>query len=46
MNYPNYVKKYKPKGTIIKKMKDTYYVYYATSKRVPNKKSPIQVITV
>ena len=45
MNYPDYVKKYKPKGTIVKKMKDTFYVYYATSKRVPDKSYPVQVIT-
>lgn len=44
MNYPDYVKKYRPKGTIIKKSNETYYVYYATSQRVPGKKYPVQVI--
>ena len=44
MNYPDYVKKYRPKGTIIKKSNETYYVYYATSERVPGKKYPVQVI--
>ncbi len=41
MAYPDYVKKYRPKGTIIKYANDTYYVYYATSKRVPGKTYPV-----
>ena len=44
MRYPDYIKQYRPKGTIIKKVNDTYYAYYATSKRVPNKKYPVQII--
>ena len=44
MKYPDYVKQFKPKGTIVKRVNDTYYVYYATSKRVPDKKYPVQVI--
>ena len=44
MRYPDYVKKFRPKGTIIKRVNDTYYAYYATSKRVPDKKYPVQVI--
>lgn len=44
MNYPDYVKKYRPKGTVVKKSRETYYVYYATSQRVPGKKYPVQVI--
>lgn len=44
MRYPDYVRKFRPKGTIIKKVNDTYYAYYATSKRVPDKKYPVQVI--
>ena len=44
MRYPDYVKKYRPKGTIVKKVNDTYYAYYATSKRIPEKKYPVQVI--
>lgn len=42
--YPDYVNKYRPKGTIIKKVNNTYYVYEAKSKRVEGKKYPIQVI--
>lgn len=44
MKYPDYVKQFRPKGTIIKKVNDTYYAYYATSKRVPGKSYPVQVI--
>lgn len=44
MRYPDYVKQFRPKGTIVKRVNDTYYAYYATSKRVPNKKYPVQVI--
>ena len=44
MRYPDYVKQFKPKGTIVKKVNNTYYAYYATSKRVPDKKYPVQII--
>ena len=44
MKYPDYVKLYRPKGTIVKKANDTYYAYYATSQRVPGKNYPVQVI--
>lgn len=44
MKYPGYIKQFRPKGTIIKKVNDTYYAYYATSKRVPGKSYPVQVI--
>lgn len=44
MKYPDYVKRFKPKGTIVKRVNDTYYAYYATSKRVPDKNYPVQVI--
>ena len=44
MKYPDYVKKYRPKGTVVKKVGSTYYAYYATSKRVPGKDYPVQVI--
>lgn len=44
MRYPDYVKQFRPKGTIVKKVKDTYYVYYATSQRIPEKSYPVQVI--
>lgn len=42
--YPEYIKKYRPKGTIIKKTNNKYYVYKATSKRVEGKSYPVQVI--
>lgn len=44
MEYPDYVKRFRPKGTIVKRVNDTYYAYYATSKRVPGKKYPVQII--
>ncbi|MFI3215123.1 MAG: hypothetical protein R3Y24_17595 [Eubacteriales bacterium] len=44
MKYPDYIKKFKPKGTIVKRVNDVYYAYYATSKRVPDKSYPVQVI--
>lgn len=44
MRYPDYIKKYRPKGTVVKRLNNTYYAYYATSKRVPDKKYPVQVI--
>ena len=44
MRYPDYVKNFRPKGTIVKRVNDTYYAYYATSKRVPDKKYPVQII--
>lgn len=43
-NYPDYVNLYKPKGTIVKKVNNTYYVYEATSKRVEGKKYPVQIV--
>lgn len=44
MRYPDYVKQFRPKGTVVKKINGTYYAYYATSKRVPEKKYPVQVV--
>ena len=44
MKYPDYVKKYRPKGTVVKRVGNIYYAYYATSKRVPEKNYPVQVI--
>ena len=44
MKYPDYVKEYRPKGTVVKKVGENYYAYYATSKREPGKKYPVQVI--
>jgi len=42
--YPDYVNKFRPKGTIIKKVNNIYYVYEATSKRVEGKKYPVQIV--
>lgn len=44
MKYPDYVKNNRPKGTIVKRVNGDYYAYYATSKRVPGKSYPVQVI--
>lgn len=44
MKYPDYIKNFKPKGTIVKKINNTFYVYEAKSKRVPGKDYPVQVI--
>ena len=44
MRYPDYVKQFRPKGTVVKKINGTYYAYNATSKRVPDKKYPVQVV--
>ena len=44
MRYPDFVKKYRPRGTVVKKVGETYYAYYATSKRVPGKSYPVQVV--
>jgi hypothetical protein len=44
MSYPDYVSQYRPKGTIVKQVHGTYYVYKATSKRVEGKKYPVHVI--
>lgn len=44
MRYPEYVRQFRPKGTIVKKVNNSFYAYYATSKRVPDKKYPVQVI--
>jgi len=38
--YPDWVNQYKQKGTAIKKVGNSYYLYKATSKRVPGKKYP------
>ena len=44
MKYPEYVKRFKPKGTIVKKMGDVFNVYKATSVRVKECNYPKQVI--
>jgi hypothetical protein len=38
--YPDWVNAFKKKGTSIKKVGNEYYLYKATSKRVPGKKYP------
>ncbi len=42
--YPDYVNKFRSKGTIIKKVNNVFYLYEATSKRVEGKKYPVQVV--
>ena len=38
--YPEWVQKFRTKGTTVKKKGDAYYLYRRTSKRVPGKKYP------
>ena len=38
--YPEWVRQYKVKGTVIKKVNGSYYLYKRTSKRVEGKKYP------
>lgn len=42
--YPEEITRFRPKGTVIKKINNQYYVYEATSKRVPGKSYPVQVL--
>lgn len=39
--YPDWVKKFRPKGCIVKRKGAVYQVYMATSKRAPGKKYPV-----
>lgn len=43
--YPEWVQKYRERGTTVKKKGDSYYLYKRTSKRVPGKKYPQPVDT-
>lgn len=43
--YPEWVQKYRKKGTTVKKKGDAYYLYKRTSKRVPGKKYPQPIDT-
>lgn len=43
--YPDWVNQYKEKGTTVKKVGNSYYLYKSTSKRVPGKKYPQPVQT-
>ncbi len=43
--YPDWVQSFKTKGTTIKRVRDNYYLYKHTSKRVPGKKNPVPVDT-
>ena len=38
---PEWVEKHKTPGTTVKKIGNNYYLYYATSKRVPGKQYPV-----
>ena len=40
LSYPEWVYKFKTKGTTVKKVGNRYYLYETTSKRVPGKKYP------
>lgn len=42
---PEWVQQYKTQGTTVKKIGNNYYLYYATSKRVPGKAYPVSVQT-
>jgi len=44
-NYPDWVNDYKEKGTSVKKVGNSYYLYKATSKRVEGKKYPQPIHT-
>jgi len=41
MDYPEWIKKYKEKGTTVKKIGESYYLYRSTSERVAGKKYPV-----
>ena len=43
--YPEWVQKYREKGTTVKKKGDSYYLYKRTSRRVPGKRYPQPVDT-
>lgn len=45
MIYPEWVQEQRVKGTTVKKIGGTYYLYKRTSKRVPGKKYPQPVDT-
>ena len=38
---PDWVEAYRSKGTTVKQRGDSYYLYLATSKRVPGKRHPV-----
>ena len=41
MDYPDWVEKYKKKGTSVKRIGGNYYLYKATSERVAGRKHPV-----
>lgn len=41
--YPEWVNAHKVKGTCVKKVGNSYYLYHATSRRVPDKKNPQKI---
>lgn len=45
MVYPYWVQEQRTRGTTVKKVGETYYLYKRTSKRVPGKKYPQAVDT-
>jgi len=44
-NYPEWVKKFRRKGTAIKKVGNSYYLYKHTSKCVPGKNNILKQLT-
>lgn len=42
--YPDYVKAFRPKGTVVRLRNNRYLVFRATSRRVPGKSYPVTVI--
>ena len=42
---PEWVQQFKAPGTTVKKIGNNYYLYYATSKRMPGKPYPVSVQT-
>ena len=40
---PDWVMKHKKPGTTVKKIGNNYYLYYATSNRLPGKKYPVSI---
>lgn len=44
--YPEWVQEQRVKGTTVKKVGNTYYLYKRTSKRIPGKNTPSQLILI
>lgn len=44
-SYPDWVRAFRTRGTVVKKVNERYYLYKRTSKRIPGKKYPQPVDT-